>query len=413
MRQWRHGSLLSSVWISFGVAEMSKAADFWTTEPLHGCTFFSSALLSDYNTCAEFSAVTGRNGCRKTKGPVAYPGDDIEMWLPDYYIEVTKHIGRSMFAESADGKALAGQLVLASRWWASSSGPISSFSSNGSMSSSGGDNFWHVRLLTVPYGSLVNNYPPLSASIGTGLPLCYGGISEFYPGQWNYNLADGPYAAAWSPVGIPACHTLAGATSFSLGADAANRLKQVTSSLGSIPSFPIDVTCAAPVGAKEALFKNAIPTSDALSPLSNPLRLCIGSWGNLLPRTGWILTEDLKLSALIAAYKFQSLVADLHLNPSIKPRSDDKWQIVYPIQSPSGCFRPGSLLQIPRSDDVATRSKDETETTGIRKHHTYVIAVWRRRQSCEEPLQAIGGWTASYNITFAKNKATCQAMGVL
>ena len=413
MRPWRHGILLSQIGSTLLVANLSEAADFSTTMPIHGCTFFSSALVSDYNSCAEFSAVLGRNGCRKSKGPINYPGDDVEMWLPDYFIEVTKHVGRSIFAQSLDGRALAGQLALASSWWASSSGPISPLASNGSESPSGGDNFWHVRLLTVPYGSTFNNYPPLAASIGTGLPLCYGGISEFYPGQWNYNLGDSPYAAAWSAVGIPACHTLAGATASSLGQDAARRLKQITANLGSLPSFAVDVTCAAPVGAKEALFKNALPTSDAMTPLANPLRLCIGSWGNLLPRTGWILTEDLKLSALMAAYKFQSLVSDLHLNPGLRPRADDKWQIVYPTQTPSGCFRPGSLLQTPRSDDVTTRTKDEAEAGGIRKHHTYVIAVWRKRHSCEEPLESIGGWSSSFNANFGKNRVACQAMGVL
>lgn len=413
MRPWRQGILLPYIGIALVAAKVGHAASFSTTEPLHGCTFYAPNLLVDYPSCSAFSAVTGRNGCQKSKGPITYPGDDVEMWLPDYFIEVTKHVGRSLFAESLDGKALAGHLALASSWWASASGPIAPLTSNGSESASSGDSFWHARLLTIPYGSLANNYPPLAASIGTGLPLCYGGISEFYPSQWNYNLADGPYAAAWSPVGIPACHTLAGASASSLGRDAANRLKQFTSNLGPVPRFPVDPTCAAPVGAKEALFKNALPTSDALSPLANPLRLCMGSWGNLIPRTGWILTDDLKLSGLIAAFKFQSLVGDLHLNPTLKPRIDDKWQIVYPPQKPSGCFRPGSLLQLPRADDVTTRTHDEAETAGIRKHHTYVIAVWRRRHTCTEPLQALGGWTAAFNLNFAKNQAVCQAMGAL
>lgn len=395
------------------------------TMPFNGCTFYRSRLVAesfgggqDHTGCAQFSAVNGRNGCTKIKGVcpycVKYRGDDVQMWLPDYYIEITKHFGRSAFAESADGKVLAWQLGLAKKWWTGATG-ANALLSNGSESPSGRDSFWHARILTVPYGSMASNYPPLTAAKGRGLPGCYSALSEFMPGQWNYNLADAPYAAAWAPVGIPLCLSIVGGAIMG-GLQEAKAA--VAGLAGGATSGGFDtLQCANPIGAKEASLKNAMPSSDALAPLSGDVagKLCMGSWGNLLPRTGWITSEDPHMSAMLAAYKFMSAAGDFHLNGELKLRSDDKWQIVYPPRLGGKCFTPGSPLKDlpPAADDPLSRAKDELTPFGSLKHHTYVIAVWRKRRSCEEPLQYVGGWSADYKLNFVKNLGICRAAEAL
>ncbi len=137
-----------------------------------------------------------------------------------------------------------------------------------------------------------------------------------------------------------------------------------------------------------------------------------GYVGNLIPRTGWIQSEDPHTSAMMAAYKFMSLAGDFHLNGDLKLRSDDKWQIVYPPRIGGKCFTPGSPLKDlpPAADNPGSRNIDELDPTSALKNHTYIIAVWRKRESCEEPLQFIGGWSADYKANYFKNLAVCQAM---
>lgn len=391
------------------------------SSPFNGCTFYKSRLLresfagaSDHGGCANFSAVNGRHGCKKSKLFIPYNGDDVQMWLPDYFIEVTKHIGRSIFAESLDGVTLKAQLGLATAWWGfATSSTVTPKISNGSQSDSGHDNFWHVRILTVPYGSLANNYPPLAVAKGNGLPFCYSGISEFFPAQWTYNISDAAFAFAWSPVGTKMCLTASGAVTAGAVAAAKASVGKIISGTKKLPSIT-PVQCANPVGASEGTSKNALPTSDAYAPLlsGDLTQLCMGTWGNLIPRTGWIPNEDPQMSAMMAAYKFMSLAGDFHLNSDLKPKSDDKWQIVYPPRIGGKCFTPGSPLNAitPAADDPLTRSKDELDSSSSLKNYTYIIAVWRKRESCEEPMQFVGGWSADYKANYYKNLGVCQAM---
>lgn len=423
--QWR--ITLGGVLACVSIASQTLASPLLS--PFHGCTFYKARLAlpsyaggQPFLGCANFSAVNGRNGCTKTKGVcpfcVVYSGDDVQMWVPDYFIEVTKHVGRSVFAESVDAPSLKFHLQLASKWWeASTLAPATGIFSNGSTSPSGRESFWHARILTIPYGSWVNNFPPLASSKGVGLPSCFSGLSEFLPAQWNFNLADAPYAAAWAPAGIPLCLSPVGASAMGALQEARARVSQIASSTPRLPDLPVDPTCANPVGASEAFYKNALPTSDALAPLKGEVanKLCMGSWGNLLPRTGWVLSEDPHMSAMIAAYKFMSAAGDFHLSEHLKLRTDDKWQIVYPPQLGSGCFTPGSPLKDlpPAAEDPVSRGRDEVTPFGALKNNTYVIAVWRRRSSCEEPLQWIGGWDADFKANYLKNQAICQAAGAL
>lgn len=395
--------------------------------PFNGCTFYKPRLAlesfaggTEFMGCANFSAVNGRNGCTKIKGVcpacVKYNGDHLQMWLPDYFIEVTKHIGRSVFAESEDGKFLVPQLGLAVTWWETGTASVTNpLFSNGTQSTSGRESVWHARILTVPYGAFANNYYPLTPGKGFAIPTCFSAISEFYPGQWAYNLSDGPYAAAWAPVGSMLCLTSGGALVAGALAEAKAGISKLTSSAsGNIPGNPLQ--CANPVGAGEGFLKNALPSSDTLSPLTSGdlTKLCMGTWGNLIPRTGWIQSEDPHMSAMMAAYKFMSLAGDFHLNGDLKLRPDDKWQIVYPPRIGGKCFTPGSPLKDlpPAADEAFSRIADELNPTSALKNHTYIIAVWRKRESCEEPMQFIGGWSADYKTNYSKNLGLCKTMWI-
>ena len=394
--------------------------------PFNACSFYTTRLVvpsfgagAPWAGCAQFSAVRGRQACTKIKGVcpacVKYQGDHVQMWLPDYFIELTKHIGQSSFALSPDGTLLAKHLKIGLAWWNTSNLPLGSFSpllSNGSQTTSGKDSFWHARILTVPYGGQFNSYSPVAAGLGSGMPGCFLGLSEFLPAQWNTNLSDGPFAHAWSPIGAPLCLSIVGGGILGGLAEAKAAVGTLGASSGG-GNFETQ-SCASPVGVKEGFAKNSMGTSDALSPLGDITKLCMGTWGNLLPRTGWITSEDPHMSAMLAAYKFMSLVGDFHLNAAAKLRFDDKWQIVYPPRDPaSTCFTPGSPLKdlpLPSADNVFERGLEEMKIAGNLKNHTYVIAVWRKRDSCEEPLSLIGGWNVSYKAQLAKNTFACKGV---
>lgn len=384
------------------------------TQPLNACTMYKPRLLGHFESCAEFSVERGRHGCRKIKGTcpscVQYPGDDVQMWLPDYLIEVTRHLGQSKFAVSTDSALLRAQLAQALATWQAGIVAPPTFGSNGDQSSSAGASFWHARILSVPYGTEILNYPPMSPSIGGGLPMCYAAISEFMPSQWNYNVADAPYALAWAPLGASMCLNILGGA---LAAGVAAAKKSVAKIAASAPrvNWPIS-TCATPVLAKEAFVKNALLSADTLTPLQDISKLCMGSWGPLVPRTGWVLSDDPFMSAMAAAYKFQSLAGDMHLNAALKVQDDDKWQIIYPPRAAGGCFRPGmpTVGATHGGDAVVSRMRDELQASDPGRGQTYVIAVWRRRHSCEEPLQSLGAWTANYQLQTQKNRGLCQAI---
>lgn len=394
--------LKNTVFSLLGLVGFGRLAwGFQTTMPLHGCTFYKPKFISHFGSCADFSSKLGRNRCKKTKGSppfmTTYPGDHVRMWLPDFFIEVTKHAGQSLFAESLDGQALKVQLQTVR------SLPLK----NGSESSSSGDSFWYARLLGVPYGALANSFPPVPPTLEGGIPACFKGISEFYNDQWNLNLADAPYAAAFAPVGASMCLSPAGATAFS--PEIKKSITGMSGNPGTMSENP-GIPCAVPVTGAQALAINALPTSEPARTLASPSRLCMGTWGNLIPRTGWIPTEDLTMSALMAAFKFQSLTSDLQLSPDLAPRTDDKWQVVFPPQVTNSCFTSGSVTHIPPGD--LGRERDELVPGGLKKHHTYVIAVWRQRDTCEEPMP-FEARKKAYQVNFEKNKTLCQAVGGL
>lgn len=396
------------------------------TTPFQACTFYSPALIlssfaggAPFGGCASWSAVRGRNGCTKIKGVcpacVKYQGDHVQMWLPEFFVEVTTAPGESVFTLAADGKLLQKQMKLAQKHWeASSLSPLVP-ATRGQSHGVSNSHFWHGRILVMPYAKTMGSFSPLPGVQGTEIPTCFAGLSEFVPSQWNTNGVDAPYAMAWAPVGAPLCNTPQGATLMG-GLEA---VKGAVSQVGIGKSFGggKGEVCARPMGLAEASSKILRPQSDALAPLSQgPLeissKLCMGGWGNLLPRTGWSVTADPFLSAMQAAYRFTSLSADFSLNDRWKLTSEDKWQLVFPLATPNTCFKPGAPFPVVAPaplENPSQRFFHETSPLSQRKG-TYVIAVWRKRETCQEPLETVGGWSVSHQAHLAKNTALCAAV---
>lgn len=99
-----------------------------TVAPFNACTFYAPPYLlqsfaggAPYAGCAEWSAMRGRNGCTKVKGVcpacVKYQGDHLQMWLPEFFIEVTTAPGESAFTEGVDGGLLRKHLALGYKTW--------------------------------------------------------------------------------------------------------------------------------------------------------------------------------------------------------------------------------------------------------------------------------------------------------
>jgi hypothetical protein len=390
--------------------------------PFHACTFQSPEFLgasfaggSENKGCASWSVKRARNGCRKTKGAcplcVTYSGDHLQMWLPEYFIELSTAPGESLFTLTPDGKILAQHLKLATSLWKSpipnDGGAVSSAdqkSRRAAPENASETHFWHARILVMPYGNLMGNYSPLPGIFGTEAPTCFAGISEFFKDQWNFNLIDAPYAFAYAPIGIPLCNTPSGAT-LAAGVES---VRGAVSKAGAGFSFPggQGEVCGRPMASfGEGHAKLLRPASDVLRPLADPTRLCMGSWGNLVPRTGWSVTSDAFTSAMQAAYKFASLNSDLLLNDNFKVRDSDKWQIVHPPVTPNSCFKPGNPL-IPPVENALKKQEKELKFTAKNKG-TYLIAVWRKRETCEEPLESFNGWSLAYKAHLSKNKALC------
>ena len=404
----------------------SQQAFGMVTVPFNACTAYAPPfVLQNFAGgtpalgCASWSAIRGRAGCTKVKGVcplcVTYPGDHLQMWLPEFFIEVTSAPGESVFTASADGLLLKKHLALGNiHWKASTLSPFQPFSRSQSDVVSHSI-FWHARILVMPYANMMGSFSPLPGVTGTEAPTCFAGLSEFIPEQWAYNFVDVPYAFGWSPVGSALCNTPEGAGLLG-GLEAA---KGAVSNIGLGKSFGggQGEVCARPVGLAEASVKMLRPSSDALAPLTMgpqeiSSKLCMGSWGNLLPRSGWAVTGDPLLSAMQAAYRFTSVAADFNLNDNWKLRSDDQWQIVFPLSLPGTCFKPGApfpILAPAPTENFAQRQENELNPFSNRKG-TYVIAVWRKRETCEEPLETVGGWSAAHKLHLAKNSALCSGM---
>lgn len=336
------------------------------------------------------------------------------MWLPDFFVEVSTHFGKSMFTDGVSGTALRLHLEAAVRWAKSTAAQYEKFSDGAAFDTSHAM-MWHVRILPVPYGKIATTFPPLSASKGVGLPVCYSSLSELDLAQWTYNTADGPAAAALSPIALAQCYTPLGALASSAGQTIGSNVLANSGFDDSGPTGSFPSGCALPIPAKVALAKS-MAGSDTWS-LS---KMCIGSLGSLIPRTGVVPADNPFKAALVAGIKFASLTAD-HFGDSSTGgwQLTDKWQLIYPPSPHGYCFRPGQMrqaLEIPLGiiEDPTTRMKDSATLSA--RSGTFVFAVWRRRDTCQEPLNTVTagqGWKFDYQINKGKNIALCGAAQVI
>ncbi len=116
----------------------------------------------------------GGNACIINHLLVSYPGVNVQMWLPDYFIEVTKYTGLSMFARphnSLEVELLA-HLTLANIYFSSVERSASALTDGPSDDGLHQMTYWQVRVAQVPFAKETMNYSPglsLAAILKTAL----------------------------------------------------------------------------------------------------------------------------------------------------------------------------------------------------------------------------------------------------
>jgi hypothetical protein len=392
--------------------------------PASGCTFYKPQMIAQsFGMCANYSAAIGRNGCTIYHWPgITYPGVDVQMWLPDFFVEVTKYTGRSMFAQNPANPLELGfiaHLKLASLYFQAAEPQTSTLGGGEITDGPTVDDlnqmsYWQVRMLQVPFGKETMEFRPGLTPRGTGLPIYYDGISEFVSQQWRDNLADLPFATLLEPVANPFCNSLAGGAAVGITNELRGKLSTAIGSFGNSPPFPnLPFGVATPMPAKLIFSQNLLPTSDVFAAFSDPTKLCIGSKGPLIPRTGFISSEDRSQSALMAAVKFMSLIGDAYpWGRDYKLQNSDKFQLVYPATA-ALCFNPAAILD---SNFLEARNPIDENIPG--SANTYIFAVWREKHSCEDKGpggQSVGiaYFNSIHPIDIQKNKAICSVVGAL
>lgn len=405
-------------------------------EPINVCKFFSSPFMGDSwessSSCSEFFSAGSitPGGCQYSEIP-PIRGTKTVFWFPYAFVEVTQQIGESLFADSADAAIPKAHLQLAKHWYqaaivseaptilkpfASSLAPLSTFSmvSNGTTNASThfrrNLNTWYVRMLPIPYATLaagnggLGDFKPYGSVRGnlSVAPGCFDGISEFSPGEWVWGNDDALLATAYAPFAFPACMIGAGVPAAVVSQAASVAKNVVISQVGNfdIPQVTpssLGAECDRPKAPHEGLIRNFQPGSDAL----NPLKLCMGSLGPLLPRSGKISGVGRYRTAEIAAIKFMSMLGDSLGNYQFHLKDDDKFQLVYPDNTMTSCFNPGRLTEITRL--VAQEEKKSGQDV-------YVFAVWRRHENCLNPI-AYNSATIKLNLTsmLKIRKVFCQS----
>lgn len=381
-------------------------------QPLNACTFFSTNFISsswlEPHSCSEFMNLDKITplGCQYSKFP-PIRGTLTEFWFPYAFIEVTREIGGSIFAESLDAKIPLAHMKLATAWYQQavvSEAPVilkpmaAAFSptatipifSNGTTQNNGnGRNLhsWNVRMLPIPYSNLVTqgtglgSFPPFGSMRGNVslAPGCYDGISEFNPGGWLWSGDDTLLATAYSPFAVTACLSGAGIAG-EVFSEAASKAKSAAIAqvgdlkIPDVNPSSLGIECDRPRAPHEGLVRNFQPGSDAL----NPAKLCMGTLGPLMPRSGKVTGSNKFKTAEIAAIKFMSSLGDSTGNFQFHLQDDDKFQLVYPNNTSPGCFKPGSLKELSRVLSLELRN--------VFAKDVYVFAVWRKNSECVDPL---------------------------
>lgn len=380
-----------------GIIGTDALALSWKALPVHACTFYGKGFGGSFMSCSE----PKREGtCKKYVAGLPILGDVVSMYLPEYLIEVTDKAGKSKFATIPNLKK---HLELAYKWQEKRT-LLPYLFSTGGQEKNGRSWFWHVRILTVPFGGF-NAFSGVNPAPGPSsvLPICYQGLSEFTFDQWMTGNVDRIFALKMSPLLLMCQQPLyRGGQAVSDLIGAISGAKTAASSLaGSDWGASSDSSggCAYPVPAKLG-----IGMTLSKGNIFNPSNICLGPLGALLPRRGRIPYENKRLSAHAAAWKFSSLIQDVYpFGPSGVSR-DDKWQTVYPKSARTGCYRPSSMIdmsipfieqRVPLADDA----------------NTYIFAIWKKRTGCLFPKGIGSKWPKWIErVEFKAKQTACLAV---
>ena len=246
-------------------------------------------------------------------------------------------------------------------------------------------NTWYARMLPIPYASLVTSgtgmgtFSPYGSMRGnkTAVPGCYDGISEFDPGEWVWGGDDTLLASSYALLATPACMVGGGIPAAAFYEASSTAKGEAMSQVGSlkIPDFnpsSLGAECDRPRAPNEGLVRNFQGGADAI----DPSKMCMGSLGPLLPRSGKITGTDRYRTAEIAAIKFMSMLGDSTGNFQFHLQGEDKFQLIYPKSTMPTCFNPGGIIEFSRYLAMEERTAGQD---------VYVFAVWRRNDTCLNP----------------------------
>ena len=414
----RFNLFFSKIFLIYSILNCSQSI----AVPFHGCTFYKPRFIpyswpgGQGTGCADFQSVYG--ACTIVHcgfwGCISYAGNKVTGYVPDYYIEVTKKIGRSAFAESIDGAALNSQLQLSEKYWDLNYPPVAPIVGQNGTSQTIEDvkapyqHLSYARMINVPYSDPLWRFQGLDAPKGSSIPTCFQGISEFDPTTWNDDPVrnpDFPIATALSSISAAVCLSAAGSMSQGAIASARTLIDSLPIPSGSrigIENQSFGPNCAMPV---PSWYGGAQSIKTASAFLSDPTKLCMGYMGALLPRTGKISSSDNWTASLESAYRMASLTNDHFTNGGgIGP---DKWQIVWPRVAAPYCFAPGGLDTPHEGTDTSLKTVAD-EFPAAQGLDDMVVAVWRKRESCLEPYDQSA--QIDFDTSFAVRKSSCDVM---
>lgn len=398
-----------------GLALLGMASSA-AASPFHGCTPLKPRLRPfswgfTPNSCSNF-----RNqplSCTKTKViagvPVTYPGDVVSGRLPAWYIEVTPHIGTSVFAKDPDGFALKPALKGAAAYYvkkttmmpgmealAAVPGALQGYqeyvSQNGRTQSA---QSWHARTIKVPYAAVAWSFPSIMVASGSLFPTCFDGLSELSPAVWGDKLYHGETALtlAFAPAAELLCNL-----------PTAGVMLPEPPDLVSSPwdNNELRQPCAFPTVTGAVMPLVWDPNSEAQKAITNPSKVCAGRLGPHLPRTGITTTDNEWEAVNTIAYRIATL-ADDHFSSGPGIEMYDRWQMVWPPQSPANptagrCMRPGAItpevmapqgLFMPTANIMSDAPIRPGGAPGLyfEGQSPVVFLVWRRFERCVEPFQ--------------------------
>jgi hypothetical protein len=394
--------------------------------PFHGCTFYKPRLLAHSwpgtqgTGCADFKSVYG--ACTIVHcgfwGCISYPGNKITGYVPDYFIEVTKKIGRSSFAESPDGAGLNSQLQFSEKYWDLNYPPVAPVVGQSGPSQTIEDSksvYQHLsyaRMITVPYSDPLWRFQGIDPPKGSSIPMCFQGISEFDPTTWNDDPVrnpDFPIATALSSISSIVCLSAVGSASQGAIASARQIINALPIPSGArigIENQSFGPNCALPI---PAWYGEAESIKTASKFLSDPTKLCMGYMGALLPRTGKVSSSDNWTASLESAYRMASLTED-HFSNGGGVQGSDKWQIVWPRVAAPYCFAPGGL-NTPHEGTEASLKTVADEFPAAQGIDDMVVAVWRKRENCLEPWDQSAA--LDFNTSFPARKSSCDLINAM